>query len=422
MTRLLFSGHVLIACLLALTGLSAKAIDEPVEATLTSIETKANNVVREAGSQGRGVAMEAAQGLLQSIRLFRSLYGSALTETVDKLGGERAALFRDIQNMANTLDTSAISALDRVQRAADSLAETVAQAVGSRAFPRIRTVTPLFSVAGDPTAAFSIKGLFLAHGKPSLEMQGKRRSPGTALDTELRFDNPTTAATITEPVLVPATLTVYEHIARRFWFDATEAKTYPLQLAVYPRAIGPAELTPLLRTQQTVSNTYTGPLVRCESPRGEGTASVPHSFSPTDGYTIDPASIEFVREYANNGTHSFGGTGTLTLTCHGFGKNLVDKGEVGVISGRVRFRETKTTDVVVLGTAIPFIFSWGDSRVEQLPANAVGVKFALTPTFTRQRLESVGSSRIRFAAVEFDPVAKTVRVTAAPIDVALREP
>ena len=424
MTYICWSRNVVLALVLALPGLSihAQATDGPLESVLTSMESKANNIVREAGSQGRGVVMEAAQGLLQAIKLFRALYGDAVTDTVDKLSGERAALFRDIQNMAATLDASATTALDRVQRAADTLAETVAQVIGSRAFPRIRSVTPLFSVAGDTTTEFSIRGLFLAQGKPSLDMQGRARPPSTAADTELRFNNPATAATITQPVIVPATLTVYEHIARRFWFDGLEPKTYPLQLAVYPRVIGPAEITPMLRVPETTQNTITGPLVRCESPRGEGTATVPHSFSATADYTIDPGSIEFVREYANNGTHSFGGTGTLTLTCYGFGKNLVDRGEVGVISGRVRFRETRTTVVIAPGAPVRFTFSWGDSRVVQLPPNAVGIKFALTPTFTGQRLESVGTSRTRFAAVEFDPAAKTARMTAEPIDAALRRP
>ena len=55
-------------------------LDNPLENYLSSAEQKANNVVYNAGSQGRGVAMEAGQVVPNGISAFRAAYKDSLKD------------------------------------------------------------------------------------------------------------------------------------------------------------------------------------------------------------------------------------------------------------------------------------------------------------------------------------------------------
>ena len=234
-------------------------------------------------------------------------------------------------------------------------------------------------------------------------------------------------ADLKEPVMVQAELTVYEQISRRFWFDAVEEKRYPLELAVYPREIGQAQLIPTLRVKRGTSVPKASAMLRCESPQGEGSRDTVATITASPDSTIDVSSIKYVSHYSNHGTHTFGSQGPsgfiINLHCEGFDKGFLNAGQNGVESGYVTYVETTTMESVEQGPAQDFPLFWGDSLVMPLPADTIGVKLAVTPSFLKpkQRFES-GPGSMRFADLDFDPVAKTATVRARPIEAALRGP
>lgn len=411
--------------LLLMTCAQAQRPIDPVAGYLDQAERGALNVLNEAGAQGKGVAMTAAQGVLSAIALFRQEYSDSLKETVSALGGERYRLFQDIRTTTDALNDTATNATEAIERTSGALAMTVSNLPFTKDIPRVTRVYPLFSVATDPKREFAVKGLSLTNAPPTLRHGKAVTSPVTAFDTELRFAVPPHDPVTDRPVVVPSTVQVFERKTKWVFFDDFVPKTYPVQLVVYPKVIGPATLTPRLRTTRVETVAKVTPR-RCESPRGEGIERVAVSVTPTPGYLIDVSSVEWRQEFASNGVwllESTTPTGiTARLVCTGTGKNWVDAGSIGSISGRLHYTESRSVPDLVPGPAVTFDLSWGESRVDSWPENTETVILQLNP-FRTGRMESIeGSARGRFAVVEYNPQAKTTRVTARPIELVMREP
>lgn len=411
--------------LAALHGVAMAQVD-PVERYLDSAEKRALNVAREAGAQGRGIAMEASQGVLAAIALFRSQYGDALKQTSEELTKERAALFRDIRNSTEALGAETAAATAALQKTADTLSATVANLPLGKDVPRLTSVKSLFSVAGDDSARFVVSGMFLTHGTPKLLLQGESRAPVNALDTELQFSAPVLPSELDKPTLVSGKLEIYERKDFLWLFDRYQTKTLPVQMAVYPKLIGSASITPLVSSQRTETVSRTSASIRCDSPRGDGHNATGASISASPGFSIVAGSQKFNVEYANHGNFTFSSQSPasfiVTLGCDGWGKNMFDAGQNGVIVGTVSWQETRTYDVVEKGAPISFPFSWNDSRVDVWPPNTVSVVFAVEPTFKPGRLELEGAGRMKFATLEFNPATKTTLLSARRINEALGEP
>lgn len=406
-------------------------IGDPIEAYLSSAEQKASNVVNNAGAQGRGVAMEAGQAVLNAIGAFRAAYADSLKKTESALTGEQEIFFRKIRTNIDLLDEKLTTSTANLQTISDTLAGAITNLPFSSDIPRVTKIYPLYSVdTSGPTQELVIRGLGLSNGSPVLEINGKTISPNTKTDAEIRFPLPSHGPISGNPLLLPAKLLLFERIKHKFWWDDYLPRTYPVRLAIYPREIGKFSVTPRRRVGSHETIPKTTPEYRCVSPHGDGGAPVPVSVTPTPGWVIDVSTIKYNKEYENHGAFTMNSTAatgfTATLTCSGWGKQtvlgaVVDQGQQGVEQGTFSFVETREGTALENGDPKTKDLQWGDSlTVSDLPADTETILFELKP-FTGETLALEGAGSNRFARVDFNAASKVTTVTALPVEQALRQ-
>jgi len=399
---------------------------DPIWNYLSSAEQGANNVVDNAGAQGRGVAMEAGQAVLNAIAAFRAAYADDLKKTEESLSVEQEELFQKIKaSMALLNDPTA-----NLQQMSNTLAIAVSNTVIGKDIPRVTKVGPLYMVEGLGAAQeIVVQGLGLANGAPALEIDGKLTPPNTKTDTEIRFPLPTHASPEAKPLLIKAVLHLYENKAAflGFW-HALHPHDYPVRLAIYPREIGPFTVTARRNVRHTDSVDRTSDKYRCESPHGDESNSTSANIVPTPGYTM--VNLVFHPSDSNHGTFTMNTTSpsgsTGTLSCYGWGKKVVmgatvDAGQVGVEEGWFTWNERKDDYALQNDPPKTLSLRWGESvAVPDLPADTQTVLFELMP-FTGQTLDMEGSGSNRFARLDFNGVSKVATVTAREVEQALHQ-
>lgn len=202
-------------------------------------------------------------------------------------------------------------------------------------------------------------------------------------------------------------------------------------MVVYPETIGAGRLIPIKQVMTTETASRRTPDKRCESEHGGGPKTEPLSATATPGWNIDVSTIVFQKAYSNNGsvtTNTSATTGfTGVLTCTGFGRVeslgvVIDRGEQGVISGYYSYTETRQVPSNVRGTPVDMPVKWGDSRVDNWPADTLTVVFEVTPTFAVPLDTIEGSGESKFAVMAYNPQAKTTRLTIKGVEQVLRAP
>src|SRR5262249_50688967 len=148
---------------------------------------------------------------------------------------------------------------------------------------------------------------------------------------------------------------------------------YPVTVTVYPTMLGTYSIVPRRRVKKIDTRPIQSPNYRCESPHGEGGASVPVHVVPTDGWQIAINSIKYNRSYSNHGSITMGTTSsagfTATMSCYGFGVvkdpvfgRVVDAGSVGVEQGTFSFTESRQTTELADGTPLTGAIRWGNTE------------------------------------------------------------
>jgi hypothetical protein len=259
----------------------ASAHLDPIENYLSSAEKKANNVVENAGAQGRGIAMEAGQAALNAIASFRAAYADSLKLSESALNRQQEIAFRKIKMNMDALDDTLSNTTANLQRITDTFSEAISNLPGGKDIPRVTKIGPLYAVEGSgPSQELIVHGLGLSNNQPTLKINGRVVRPNTATDTELRFPYPSaTATTGNHPTLIPATLQLFERRTIYLVMNDYVRRTYPVRLAIYPRQVGALTITPRRRVPTTANQPETTGNYRCESPNGEGSAT-----SPGGGY------------------------------------------------------------------------------------------------------------------------------------------
>lgn len=410
---------LLIFCALPAKYVSAQSVD-PIQNYLDSAEEAANSVVSNAGAQGRGVAMEAGQALLNAIASFRSAYADSLTLTDTALTGQRAALFKDIQKATNDLQAVTDKSTSDLQSIADTLADTTANIPLTKDIPRVRKVSPIFYSNGDLRAhakELVVYGIGLANGTPSLEIEGAKITPGTMTDNELRIVLPTTYGS-TFPIYLSATLHLFEHKSKYLFFSDFVPKDYPIRLAIYSDEIGVVALTPRIKQSSREQNDVKSGGYSCTSPGGTNAVAI--QVQPPQGWLLIPGSVAFHEQHTNYGTHAINSTTptgfTATLTCTTTHNRPFNPGHHGVEDGYFTYTVYRDVTALVNASAISHDLKWGDSfTVTTLPENTQSVVLELTSPFG-DHLSLVDKGENSFLAFEFDRANDTALVSSKSID------
>ena len=424
--------RVIGAFILCLLISPSRAQIDPIENYLTSAEQKANNVVNNAGAQGRAVAMEAGQAALNAVASFRAAYADSLKLSENALTGQQAAFFKKIRASMDTLNDYTKDSTADLQRMADTLSLATANLPASKDIPRVTKVAPLYAVEGvNSTQELVISGFSISYNGPLLEVDGQMVKPNTATDTELRFPVPSRKLQGGKPALIATTLHLYERKTHLLWWPSYEPRNYPVRIALYPREIGRLTITPRREVATSETQDQTTPSYRCESPHGEGGASTPVSVVPTAGWSIDPKSIAFHVAYSNNGTWTMNTTSsagfTAILSCSGFGivkgpfGVVVNQGNQGVQSGNFTYTETRAgTKLTDASSSVKYLH-WGDAlTISDLPTDTKTVLVELS-AFSGETLSLQGDGTNRFLKLGFDAASKIATITARVIDQVLRE-
>lgn len=404
-----------------------------IESYLESAQQKANDVVYNAGAQGRGVAMEAGQAALNAIASFRSAYADSLKKTETALTGQQAQLFQNIKSSMYLLDEWSQGTGNNLQGVADTLSNAVLNIPLSHDIPRVSKVGPLYSA--DLTGIANelvIHGIGLSNGTPFLEIVGNKNhvSPNTKTDSEMRFSMPPHSPVTDKPLLFPVILHLYERdgsyclLGKCASVDYKE-RTYPIRLAIYPKEIGKVSVIARRRVSQVERQPRSTPNYRCESDHGDGSKSTPVNVVATGGWNIDVSTIQWQRNYENHGAFTMGTTSpagfTAMLTCYGWGKSMFDAGQQGVEQGNFTYQETREGTSLQNGEAKTIVLRWGDSiNVSDLPADTETVLVELIP-FTGQTLDLEGTGNNRFMVLQFNAASKVANVAARGIEEALRQ-
>jgi hypothetical protein len=413
--------------------ISANAFGQDlIESYLESAEQKANDVVYNAGAQGRGVAMEVGQAALNAIASFRSAYADSLKKTETALTGQQAVLFQNIKSSMYLLDEWSQGMGNNLQGVADTLSNAVLNIPLSHDIPRVSKVGPLYSV--DLTGIANelvIHGIGLSNGTPFLEIAGKGPVfPNTKTDSEMRFSMPPHTPVTDKPLLFPVVLHLFERdgnyclLGKCLSVNYRE-RTYPIRLAVYPKEIGKVSVIARRRVSQTLTQPKATGGFRCESPHGDGSSATPVNVTADPNWSIDVSTIQYHSNYSNHGTMTFNSKApsgfTATLSCYGWGRNMVDAGQQGVEQGGFSYIETQ--DGTSLQNADPksLVLKWGDSiNVSDLPADTETVLIELIP-FTGQTLDLEGTGNNRFMVLQFNAASKVATISARGIEEALRQ-
>jgi hypothetical protein len=418
------------SCLLGPVASLAQA--DPIELYLASAEQKATAVVNSAGAQGRGIAMEAAQAALNAIGAFRAAYADSLRQTGETLTGQQADLFRKIHIAMEQLDAYQTNATTNLRGIAGMVAAAIRDLPLSKDIPRVTDIFPLYLVEGqEGRRELVLHGIGLANGSPLLRGSMGTLRPSTATDTELRFALPPLAAASNHhPALVPMTLQLFERKTHLLFFSSFVSHTSPVTLAVYAREIGPVAITPRRRVASIESRPQRTQEYRCDSPRGEGSATVPVNVVPTPGWNIDISSIRYDRNYSNHGSFTMGTTSatgfTASLSCSGWGRVValgivVDQGSIGVEKGGFTFTETRSIETLQNGASETRSLRWGDSlAISDLPNDTETIVVELKP-FTGDSLAMEGEGSNRFLRVTFNRVTRVATLAAKTIEGALRQ-
>jgi hypothetical protein len=423
----------MICLLAAVCGDVARGqVVDPVDNYLSSAEQKANNVVYNAGAQGKGVAMEAGQAALNAIGSFRAAYADSLKLSQNALTGQQEVMFQKIKSSMALLNESLSTSTKDLQTVADTLAAAISNLPLNSNIPRIVRLGPLYIVDNqDSSQELVIHGVGLANGDPHLINGSDRLEPNTKTDTEIRFRFPPHGAVTNKPLLLAVHLELFERREKYLGLSSDDVpRNYPIRLAIYPPTIGQVTVTPRRRVSKAESNPVSTPEYRCESPHGEGSSSVPVSVAPTPGWTFDVSTIKWNESYRNNGSFTMNGTAatgfTATLTCSGFGikkiaGQTIDAGSQGVVKGTFSYTEVRQGSELQNGPPQSLTLAWDDSRtVSDLPSDTETVLFELKP-FTGQTLDLDGAGANRFARFDFNASAKVATITATSIEQALRQ-
>ena len=405
---------------------------DPIEKYLSSAQEKANNVVYNAGAQGRGIAMEAGQAALNAIGSFRAAYADSLKLTESALKGQQADLFHNIKSSVALLDQWSSGAAVNLQVVTDNLSNAITNLPFANDIPRVARISPLYSVEGaGAELEIVVRGIGLANGSPTLEVLGRFISPNTKTDSEIRFPMPAHGGVVDKPLLFPATLHLFQRKTVYLVFHDYVPMNYPVRLAIYPKDIGKGTLTPRRRVTTQDRQAITTQAYRFDSPQGEGTSSTPVSVAPTPGWLIDVNTIRYNKAYENDGSFTMGSTAatgfTATLSCYGSGRKtgplgvVLDAGKQGVEKGTFSFDQVRETTTLQDGGKKILAIRWGDSLVvSDLPQDTETVLFELLP-FTGQRLDLEGSGSNKFIRLDFNSSSKVATVTAYGVEQALRQ-
>ena len=404
---------------------------DPIEKYLLSAERKANDVAYNGGAKGRAAVMEAGQAALNAIANFRAAYGSSLKLTSDQLSTEEQKAFQGIYSSIDALDNANSMATERLQEISDTLAVAVPSIRFSREIPRVTRITGLYSIEGlDRPNEIVVKGMGLSNNKPVLEVKGKQYPPSAANESELKFSMPRLSALSGKPSLLQAKIRLFER-RRGLLFDSFESLSYPLRLAIYPSQVGDITVIPRREVPVAETRSVSTPLYRCESPHGEGSASVPVNIAPTPGWTLIVESIRYNRSYSNNGSFTMNTTSatgiTATLSCRGFGVVrgpfgvFIDHGNQGVEQGTFSYVETKVGSKFEEGEPKHAVLRWGETiTVADLPRDTRTAIVRLK-AFSGEILDLVGEGSNRFLRTRFDEGGKVLTISAAGIEQALRQ-
>jgi hypothetical protein len=403
---------------------------DPIETYLASAEKKAASVVNNAGAQGRGVAMEAGQAALNAIAAFRAAYGDSLNLTENMLTGQQAELFRNIHSAIDRLDAYTRDATTNLQGVANTLAAAVTALPFSNDIPRVTVIAPLYIIEGE-SRELVLRGIGLSNGDPVLETPAGNLRPSTETDSEIRFTLPTLSAKPNNrPASFATTLRLFERKSKFFFFSTYIPHTYPVTVAIYPREVGKIKITPRRKVASTESRQQTTSEYRCDSPRGEGSHSVPANVVPSPGWSIETSSIRYNRTYSNHGSFTMNTTSpagfTATLSCSGWGRVValgivVDQGSIGVEKGYFTFTESRPIETLQNGDEQTAILHWGDALTfSNLPNDTETVLVELTP-FTGQSLSFEGAGRNRFMNIAFSQATRVATLTARGIEEVLRQ-
>lgn len=415
----------------AVASVQIKAQGDPVDNYLRSAEEKANRVVSNAGAQGRGIAMEAGQAVLNAVGAFRAAYSDSLQSTEASLDQQRTALFRDIRASADRLDEFTRTGTGNLQQVADTLAASVSNLPFGKDIPRVIRTGPLFVTASSAqTQELVVKGFGLANNNPTLSFGGIILRPNTATDTELRFAMPPLSFSPDAPTAASLVLTLFERQTRLVFFSKYVARTYPVRLTALPQRLASYEITPRQRVAEMLDETKQTPGYRCASPQGEGTNTVPVQVAPTPGWDIDVNSIHYNRSYSNHGSMTMNTTSssgfTATLTCSGWGRIVgpfgvvIDAGSVGVEQGTFSFRQTRASSTLKNGDKILGALNWGQAvTLNNLPGDMETVVVVLK-FFNGETLSVDGSGDSSFATVSLNSSSKILTITPKRVDDALR--
>jgi len=426
-----FMARMAVAALLGSVACEAHAQADPIENYLASAEQKAATVVAEAGSQGRGVAMEAGQAALNAIASFRAAYGDSLRQTEEALSDQQAQLFRSIKSAIGQLDEYTRGAVADLQGVADTLSMAISNIPFGKEIPRVTRVAPIFVAEGAAAnRELIVRGIGLSNGDPELEVDGRRVRPNTETDAELRFELPTRAVAGNAPEIVATTLRLYEKKTKFFFFSSYVPRTYPVRLAVYPSEVGRFTLTPRRRVTVAERREVTTPEYRCDSPQGQGSHTVAANVVAAPGWTIDPNSIRYERTYSNHGAFTMNTTSpagfTATLSCSGWGRIVgpfgvvIDAGSIGVEKGYFRYTESREVTALQDSEAKSGVLTWGDAQtVADLPADTETIVFQMA-AFNGQQVAFDGAGTSPYVTVEFNAAAKIATVSAKGIEEALR--
>jgi hypothetical protein len=401
-------------------------INDPIENYLSSAEEKADNVVYNAGAQGRGIAMEAGQAVLNGISAFRALYKDALQQAESSLTKKQYEFFKNIKQSTELLDETLQSSSDNFQQITNTMALTLRDLPFTKDVPRVIRFSPLYSVDG-LSQELVVQGIGLSNGNPVLELQGRSPiKPNTTSDVEIRFPLPSHEAVAADkPLLFPATLKLYQRVEHTFSNDELVPKIYPVRLAIYSREIGQISITPRRKVPSQERQSKATPMYRCESPHGDGSSTTPVQIVPDSGYQIDISTIKYNRAYENHGSFTMNSSSpagfTATLSCYGWDKSMFNAGQQGVESGSFTFDEFRDGTALQNGEAQTMRLKWGDSlTLSTLPADTDTILFEIKP-FTGQTLAMDGSGTNRFVRVDYNPSSKVVTVSAQGIEQAMRQ-
>lgn len=374
-------GRILMVASFIVGTSSAQQLD-PVEKYLASAEKKINGAIENAGTQGRGVTMEAGLAALNAIAAFRAGYADALGKTEDALDAQQAKFFKSIKEATDQLDRSLGDATLNLQGLADRLDVAIRALPFTKDVPRVLKLTPRFVSEGQAwDKELIVSGLGLFNQAPILWVDGKPVAPNTATDTELRFPIAHVKAGKDVPSINTAVLQVAERQSGWVW-DSYLIKYYPVRIAVYPSALGKVSVVAKRKVPDHQDVERTTGVYRCESPNGDGSSSVAVSVVATPNWTIAVSSIAWHASYSNHGRTTLNSSTpsgfTATLGCDGFNKSLFNAGEKGVEEGVYKYREIYDGTREADDPPVENQMQWGRSWTVTLP----GDTYTAVSTFT----------------------------------------